>query len=139
LNEASAIFSNINWDLFDQATAPPPLITDLDKALSDFFIKHTMKEIFKAGQKFRIMVTPVNTPKEIMECPQLEVRQFWQKVNRSDWGDFYVGVCPPHVSTGSLGFIRHAPHLGEHNQEVYINELNLSSVELETFKKAGVI
>jgi formyl-CoA transferase len=34
---------------------------------------------------------------------------------------------------------RRAPLIGEHNEEVYINELGLSKEELLTLKQAGVI
>ncbi|HXX59450.1 MAG TPA: CoA transferase, partial [Dehalococcoidales bacterium] len=139
LNEIPGVFKNIDWDTFDQATANPALITELDTALSGFFKAHTMEEIFHAGQKYRLMITPVNSPKQITECPQLEIRQFWQKVNRPDWGDFLVAICPPHVSTGSLGFRRHAPRLGEHNNDIYVNELKLSATEVAALRNTGTI
>jgi len=139
LNETPKTFKETNWDSFDQATAPPAVIAALDKDLSSFFIKHTMDEIFKAGQKYRMMITPVNTPKQIMECPQLEVQQYWQTVKHPEWGEFKVGNCPPRVSTGSLGFIRHAPKLGEHNTEIFTKELKVKAAEMAELKKAGII
>ncbi|HXX59534.1 MAG TPA: CoA transferase [Dehalococcoidales bacterium] len=139
LNEAPDLLREMDWDTFDQANADPAFIASLDEAISSVFMKHTMEEIFDAAKKFKIMLTPINTPGQIMDCPQLAARETWQKVTHPDWGEFMVAKAPPHVSSGSLGFIRHAPRLGEHNHDIYAKELKIGTAEMVSLKEAKVI
>ena len=76
----------------------------------------------------------------MLESTQLAAREFWQKVEHPELGTTltYPGAfanaseAPPRIS-------RRAPRIGEHNQEIYEQELGLSTEELKTLKQAGVI
>ncbi len=138
-NQAPPLLREMDWDKFDQANADPAFIERIDKGFASFFMAHTMQELFAGAKKYKIMLTSVSTPKEIMECPQLEARQFWQQVNHPVWGQFGFPGSPAQVSSGPLGVRRNAPRLGEHNEDVYLKELGLAPARIAALKEARVI
>ena len=87
-----------------------------------------------------IMVYPFFTPREIMELSQLRFRNYWAEV---DHPELETSITYPgsffKTSEAFAMEYRRAPLIGEHNEEVYINELGLSKEELLTLKQARVI
>jgi len=81
----------------------------------------------------------VNTAKEILEDDQLKSRGMWKEVEHEDLG---AKITYPEFftifSTIACGFWRRAPHVGEHNSEVY-GEIGLSKEEILRLKKANII
>lgn len=86
------------------------------------------------------MVQPVSSPRDIVEHPQLEVRDYWQKLEHADLG---VTLRYPSrfclMSETPCELQRRAPHIGEHNQEIYQKELGYSNEEMIALKQAGII
>uniref|UniRef100_UPI001C4DE869 CoA transferase n=1 Tax=Candidatus Entotheonella palauensis TaxID=93172 RepID=UPI001C4DE869 len=88
----------------------------------------------------RILLFPVATPKDIVENPQLEARQYFQEAMHPDV-DSPVTFLGPFVgsSAAPLQMRRLPPKLGEHNMEIYRDELGLQHDELLQLREAGVI
>ena len=86
------------------------------------------------------MIQPVNTPSDIAVHPQLDARHYWQKLEHADLGvtlHYPSRFCLLSDAPGNIW--RRAPLIGEHNREVYQEELGLSGGELVTLKQAGII
>jgi crotonobetainyl-CoA:carnitine CoA-transferase CaiB-like acyl-CoA transferase len=105
-----------------------------------FFMSHTKAEMMAGAIKNRIMLYPVAAANDMVESPQLAAREFWTRVEHPELGTdiSYPGKwanaseAPPVIS-------RRAPLIGEHNQEIYIEELDISGESLAKLKQDGVV
>ena len=103
-------------------------------------MSHTKAELLEGAVKFRSMLYPVSTAKDIAESPQLAAREFWVDVEHPQLGTTIKYPGGFAQSTGpSPGISRRAPLVGEHNLEIYRGQLGLSSEELLVLSQNGVI
>jgi crotonobetainyl-CoA:carnitine CoA-transferase CaiB-like acyl-CoA transferase len=110
------------------------------EATEKLFLAHTKAELLEEARKREIQLYPVATPADIMGNPQLEARDFWQEIEHPEMGITlkYPGAFV-RASEASPRVQRRAPHIGEHNIEIYVGELGLSREEIIMVKQAGVI
>ena len=108
--------------------------------LGPFFLHHTKDELHSWALERRIMLTPVNTPKEVLEDTQLKARGYFAEVENPRLGRNiqYPGAFVK-MSDTPCEIRRHPPSLGEHNQEIYMGELGMSKDDVSFLKAAGVI
>jgi benzylsuccinate CoA-transferase BbsE subunit len=115
----------------------PPRIRE---ATAKLFMAHTKAELLNKALKREIQLYPVSTPADILENPQLAARGFWESVEHPELGTAisYPGAFVL-ASEASPRIVRRAPHIGEHNADIYEKELGMSKEELVTLKQTGVI
>ncbi|MGE5220090.1 MAG: CaiB/BaiF CoA transferase family protein [Chloroflexota bacterium] len=114
----------------------PDIVT---KSIADFCAKHTKEELYDEGQKRRIAVTPINTAGEFVEMEQTRARQLFVDMEHPVVGKYkQFGVVPRLMETPG-GIYRPAPLLGEHNKEIYMEELGMSADDLVALRAEGVI
>jgi len=104
-----------------------------------FFQTKTKAELLEGGRQREIGLQPICTPGDIMEHPQLEARDYWQEIEYDEPGvsiSLPSRFCLPSGTTCKLW--RRAPAIGEHNREIYHEELGFSDEELVTLKQAGI-
>jgi len=104
------------------------------------FASRTKQELFAEALQRDVQLQPLNTPKDIMESPHFEARQYWQEVHHPELGEtlkYPARFCLPSLSPTRIW--RRAPLAGEHNGEVFGEMLGLSGEELAALKKGGVI
>jgi crotonobetainyl-CoA:carnitine CoA-transferase CaiB-like acyl-CoA transferase len=108
--------------------------------LRRFFSRHTKAELYKRAMAERMMITPLLTPREQLELPQLVERNFWTEVEHPELGEkiTYPGAYIK-PGRGTCGVRFRAPLIGEHNDEIYRQELGLSTAELIALKERRVI
>jgi len=129
-----------NWAEFDIAKADQALFDLMSRCFRDFFMKHTKKELYEGAIKRSIMIYPIYSPKEILEDRQLEARQFWVEVEHPELGATLLYPGPfIRFSQTPCQVSRRAPLIGEHNLEIYEQELGIAREELVMLKQAGVI
>lgn len=111
----------------------------IDPIVTEFTMKHTRAELVEKFQSSGIPCTPVNTPEEFVNDPQIQSRGFIAEMTHPVIGKSRY-LAPPYKFTDQLcGSGRAAPLLGQHNQEIYCRELGLSPAELEGLRDDGVI
>lgn len=86
---------------------------------------------------------PVSTPQDILEDAHqvhLEARGFWTRVEHPELGTSltYPGAFGRMTET-PLQVTRRAPLIGEHNREVYQDELGIPTRELTRLRQSGVV
>jgi len=129
-----------NWDEFDFATLPKTELDVQQEAIRKFFMNHTKKEIAEEGLKRGINASVVNNPANVLENPQLEARSYWVELEHSELGVTLTYPKYFFLNNQTENFIRRrAPLIGEDNDDIYANELGLSSTEMVALKEAGVI
>jgi len=129
-----------DWDKFDPGPATQEDFDQLTKPVSKFLSGLNKMEFLEEAVKRRIMGYPVSSSKDIMENPQLKAREVWQKVEHPELGSTitYPGSWAK-FSEASLGIRRRAPLIGEHNREIFVNELGMSDNELVLLKQGNII
>ncbi len=101
---------------------------------------HTRKEIEEFGQARHHPWGPAATPADIMENPQLWDRGFLFQVEHPELESTLTYPGAPYVMRQSpWKFRAPAPGVGQHNNDVYHQELGLSKDDLETLFVEGVI
>ena len=132
----------IDWEKMGYGAITPELMAQLGGPLGDFFNGHTRAELVQGSLDRRILLFPVATPSALQGHPQLEARGYFKELDHPELG---VAVQYPgaFIKSGDgvdiAGLYRRPPLIGEHNLEIYRDELGLSVAEIESLKRGGVI
>ncbi|MET0501886.1 MAG: CoA transferase [Candidatus Binatia bacterium] len=99
------------------------------------FLKEDLAELM---QKNGIPGLPVNSPMDFMQDPHIQARAFFGTVTHPVLGVFQQAGSPFMVD-GERSGPSPAPLLGQHNDEIYCNELGLGKRDVEALRASGVI
>lgn len=111
-----------------------------ESSLIDFFANKTKTELYEQALKRRIILYPCSTTKDMVENIQLKEREFYVDVEHPELGETITYMGAPYKMTETTWRIsRRAPLIGEHNQEIYEEELGFSQQEMRLLKEARVI
>lgn len=137
---ATEFLLGVDWDSLDMATQTQEMQDQIEEPIAKFLVKHTKAELYEKGMKRDIMIYPISSPRDIAEDVQLKARDFWLDIEHPELGASitYPGTFAKLSETPCV--IKHrAPLIGEHNLEIYEDELRLSRDEICVLKQAGVI
>ena len=137
---ASELLKKVDWSAWRWEVVSQQDVDDVTGCFQSLFMAHTKAEIWEAAQKRKIMLYPVFAVKDLIDFPQLSIRNFWEKVEHPELGKTftYPGAFTK-LAEGSCGIRLRAPLIGEHNHDIYVNELGMSTEDLVCLKEAGVI
>jgi crotonobetainyl-CoA:carnitine CoA-transferase CaiB-like acyl-CoA transferase len=129
-----------DWENWDTKTVTQEEANRLQAPVAKFFLSHTRLELLEGAVKHHIMLCPLNTTEDVLHSVQLEARHFWVELEHHELG---VSITYPgpfiKSSLAHLEISRRAPLVGEHNREIYEEELGLSGEEILYLRQAGVI
>lgn len=111
----------------------------LSPIIEAFCMKHTKRELYLEGQTHHLAVTPVSTPAEMVESEQTKARGFFQEVTHPFVGAYGQIGAMHKYSESATPVHRVAPLVGQHNADIYQDELGLSTDDLQTLRAAGAI
>ncbi len=131
---------NFNWESFDLQKTTQQAYDRMTAPVARFFMAHTKAELLDGAARYKAQLYPLSTAADILENPQLAYRDYWTEVEHPELGAriTYPGAFGK-SSEGPPGIARRAPMIGEHNIEVYEQELGISRDKLIMLKQAGVI
>jgi len=112
----------------------------IEEPIGRFFKANSKEWLVKEGMRVQCAIVPVASPADVSSYPQLEAREFWLQVEHPELDT--VITYPGHfakISPVPCRVQRRAPLIGEHNMEVYHDELGLSKEKLIMLKQAKVI
>ncbi len=131
----------VNWEELGFGQGSAEVAAMAEKPLDRFLMSHTKAELTRGGFERRILLSPVATHGDVMDHPQLEARGFFKELHHPELeasvthpGAFVTNEGEPRV-----GLRRRPPLIGEHNREIYLDELGLSVEELIGLRRGGVI
>ncbi len=137
---ADDFISNYDWDTFNMMETTQELVDGIEKPTLRLFAKHTKTELLEGALKHNTQLYPLSTTKDMLENPQLKARDFWMEIEHPELGDSFTYPGAFAKTTGLPPTIsRRAPLIGEHNQEIYEEELGISKEQLLILKQAGVV
>jgi CoA:oxalate CoA-transferase len=85
------------------------------------------------------MCAPIMTAEEILADPQLKEREYFVELDHPAAGTLPYPGAPFIMSETPFSYGRPAPLLGQHNEEIYCDELGLSKGELAKLRQQGAI
>ncbi len=105
-----------------------------------FIATKTKWEVYEQAQQQRLMIGIVSTPEDLAKNPQLAAREWYRTVDHDHLGAAVTYAGPPFRMSETPWAIRRRPPLpGEHNSEIYSDELGVSAQEFDRLKSAGVV
>jgi len=129
-----------DWKKLDMDTITQEEADHHAEVFTRFYMTRTKLQLMQEAVERAYILAPLNNVKDILESPQLKARNYWTEVKHPDLGDAIIYPGAPVKSSDLPWRIwRRAPFIGEHNEEVYIDELGLSAEELALLKARGVI
>ncbi len=131
----------INWEELGYGLVRTEIMDKARDPLERFFTSHTKEELTKESMERRIMLFPVATHGDLLEHPQLEAREYFIELEHPELGTTvsYPGAFVKYDVEGLDGRSKRPPLIGEHNQQIYGDELGLSGDQLATLKASGAI
>jgi crotonobetainyl-CoA:carnitine CoA-transferase CaiB-like acyl-CoA transferase len=112
----------------------------IKEIVADFTRGHTKAELLELAIERGFLITPVATVAEVVESPQFESRDYFQHVEHSELGTTFRYPGPfAKFSATPIQYRRRPPTVGEHNSEIYRDELGLSENALAELGRAGII
>jgi crotonobetainyl-CoA:carnitine CoA-transferase CaiB-like acyl-CoA transferase len=131
---------DFDWGTWDSSTMEQSEQDFLDKEISEFLLTKTKDELLRGAVERRILLAPLSTAADLPRNPQLASRNFWVELFHPELDDTLtypgpfvkVDQCPQRIH-------RRAPGIGEHNRDIYGDELGMSNEKLGLLKAQGVI
>ena len=129
-----------DWSCFDIQKTTQEEIDEIERPAAELFLRCTKAQFLEQAFGRGILGYPVADARDILTDPHLEGRQFWKVIPcpTLDRSIKFPGEFA-RFSEVTPGPIRPAPTIGQHNQEIYQDELGLSDTELEELKAREVI
>jgi len=115
-------------------------IDAIESAVTAFLMTMTKAEIYAEALKRRILLAPVSTVADIMASEQLAAREYFVPIAHEDIEGTIAYPGPfAKLSETPLTIAGRAPHIGEHNGEVYRTLLGYSKEKLLALRAVGAI
>ena len=130
----------IDWTTLGYGMITKELLERVVPPVERFLMSHTKAELFEGAVKRRILLFPVATARDIMQNPQLQARGYFRQEPHPEVGATITYPGPFVQASATPMNRRHRPPtLGEHNADIYLDDLGLTREELARLREAGVI
>ncbi len=97
------------------------------------------KPPFQASGENRLVFGMAQDAADLLNCPHLKERDFFVEVDHPVAGRAVYTGMGPRLSEMDFEIKRPAPLLGQHNSQVYCDELGYSAEDLAALRALGVI
>ena len=130
---------NLSDPLYDDRTMRVQLFDLLTNIIADHLSLMSAQDVVERGQALGLPCAPLYTPAEFLQDIQPASRDLFLDLPSSTLGHIRMPGRPFRASPDFLSFRRDAPQLGQHNNEIFIDELGHSAADLATWKQSGVV
>ena len=112
----------------------------IDDLLANFIASLPAEEVYHAAQERGFTWGAVRAPEALLDDAHLHDRGFWKQVEHPELGRTFTYPGEAAIYNGSSWQIsRRAPLIGEHNTEIFCDEVGLSRAELSVLAESRVI
>ena len=132
----------VEWENMGYGRITPEVMDLVAGPMEEFFRRHTREELTQESLTRRILLFPVATPADLRRHPQLAARGYFTPLEHPELGvavDYPGAFIKGGDGSAVAGLRRRAPLTGEHNLEIYGDELGLSVAEIESLRRGGII
>ena len=108
--------------------------------IEEFTKSKTKAELLQAALERGLLIAPIATIDEVVASEQLAAREYWRPLEHPELGRSFRYPGPfAKFSATPITYRRRPPTVGEHNREVYLDELGLSEQRLAELQSGGVV
>ncbi len=112
----------------------------INEVLARFFAQMPVDQAWHGGQRLGFPWGAIRSMDEILDDEHLQDRSFFVQVDHPEQGRSYTYPGPAAIYGDAPWRIsRRAPLIGEHNQEIFCNDLGLTPEELARLSSSGVV
>jgi len=112
----------------------------IDDLVGNFIASLPAEEVYHAAQDRGFTWAAVRAPEELLDDGHLQDRGFWKQVEHPELGRSFVYPGEAAIYNGSPWHIsRRAPLIGEHNVEIFCEELGLSRQEFALLAESQAV
>jgi crotonobetainyl-CoA:carnitine CoA-transferase CaiB-like acyl-CoA transferase len=111
---------------------------ELEAIVYEWAGRHDAKKVYETAGAARTPIAYVNTLGDVLASEQLGSRDFFETVEHPIAGE-HAQVGAPFRPSNIEWHAGRAPLLGEHNEEIYCEEMGLSRCDLARLRTAGVV
>lgn len=112
----------------------------LTKIVEQFTLTKTKAELLQGALDRGLLIAPITTADEVVNSPQLAARNYWQTLTHPELGQTFTYPGPfAKFSASPITYRRRPPTVGEHNTQIYSDELGLTAQQLAELTTKGVI
>ncbi len=133
---------SIDADTEEGVKKAEEILARIEEPTIKYFKAHTKAELNEKAEKNGFMLYPVSDTKDLIDNKQLISRSFWEKVEHPELNSSLIYPGPfAKTSEAELmpRIFRRAPLVGEHNAEIYGDELGIAPKRLTRLKEDGII
>ena len=125
---------------FDSFAVADHFVQRVEEIIESFIKSKTKEELYTQALANKLIIAPVQDPRDVWEDKQLKARGFWCQLEHQDINDT---IPYPRnfalLSESPIEVKRRAPRIGEHNEEVYLKQLGLTETHLTMLREQNVI
>jgi crotonobetainyl-CoA:carnitine CoA-transferase CaiB-like acyl-CoA transferase len=108
--------------------------------IADFVATRTKADLFADALERGLLIAPIATVSDVLASPQLKARQYWQALEHPELARSFLYPGPfAKFSEAPIVYHRRPPLVGEHNHEIYSEEMGLSESKIEDLTRRGII
>ncbi len=128
----------------EQLAALGPTLHRAQEVLSAFYAGKTSMDVYEQGQARRLLIGMVASPADIADNHHLAARKWWVELEQprslgTDPVQLTMPGPPYRLSATPVEIRRPAPRIGEHNQQVWVDEVGIPFEDLSTYAGEGAI
>lgn len=112
---------------------------ELDKVVLESIKERGKWDLFTKAAEARMLFGLVQTPSELLECPQLESRDFYRDIEHPVIGKVKVPAALFNLSLTPYQYTRPSPTLGQDNSEIYVDGLEFSQEDFVRLRQLDAI
>ncbi|MEE3249238.1 MAG: CoA transferase, partial [Chloroflexota bacterium] len=112
---------------------------ELDQVVLESIEERGKWDLFTKAAEARMLFGLVQTPSELLECPQLESRDFYRDIEHPVIGKVKVPAALFNLSLTPYHYTGPAPTLGQNNSEIYVDGLEYSQEDFVRLRQLDVI
>ena len=145
--EYAETFANFNLRILldpEEQARHAPVLNRAQEVLTKFYASKTKAELYEGGQGRRLLIGQVATPADIGDSHHLAAREWWLELQQpttlgQNDAELRFPGPPYRLSETPTSIRRPAPQIGEHNQNVWIDEVGIPAEDLIAFAGEGAI
>jgi len=135
---------DIKWLQFGELLASGQVpISEYERVkmvVEEFTRTRTKAELLKLALEKGFLIAPITTIDEVVQSLQLGAREYWQRVEHPELNEGFTYPGPfVKFSSTPIRYRRRPPLIGEHNREIFVDELAIDEHRLSDLQRDGVI
>ncbi len=140
-------FANFNMralGMQEELAKLAPIMNRAQEVLTAFYASKTSLEAYEQGQARRLLIGMVASPADIGDDEHLKTREWWLEIDQptklgADDAHVRFPGPPYRLSETPAEIRRPAPQIGEHNQQVWVDEVGIPAEDLIAFAGEGAV